>query len=154
MNADDRREHVAALTRQGHSANSIADRLHINPRTVSRDRAVTGARPPGQRQTVEPPRRDPHIRAWTKPGDMRWTADAACRATHQDFTPDLKPSTPVLIALRRTCETCPVIAECAAFALNHHLHGGVYAGVWLPHQHSPICLHARELLHRKTKGTG
>ncbi len=150
MNADDRREAVAALTRQGVTANAIATHLHITTRTVSRDRAATGA-VPGQRPE---PRRDPHIRALNQPGDMRWTADAACRATHQDFTPDLKPPTPVLIALRRTCETCPVIAECAAFALNHHLHGGVYAGVWLPHQHSPICLHARELLHRKTKGTG
>lgn len=40
--AAERREHVARLTRAGHSAAEIAVRLNITPRTVQRDRRATG----------------------------------------------------------------------------------------------------------------
>lgn len=42
IDADTRREHVARLTRAGHSAAEIAVRLNITPRTVQRDRRATG----------------------------------------------------------------------------------------------------------------
>ncbi len=158
MNADDRREAVAALTRQGVTANAIATHLHITTRTVSRDRAATGcgaqpAAPKPKPPSGTPPRRNPHIGAWTSHGDTHWMVDAACRAD-PTWTQDTKPSDVVLRALFAVCHTCPVIRQCAALALTLHPHGAVMAAVWLPGKHSPIaCRDARKVLHaRKTMG--
>jgi hypothetical protein len=83
--------------------------------------------------------------------DTRWMADAACRA-HPDWTTDYKPHPRKLLELRQICDQCPVQVECAGYALNEHLHGGVYAGVWLPNRRCPEWRDARDTLHRKTSG--
>lgn len=46
IDAKERREHVARLTRAGHSAAEIAVRLGVTPRTVHRDRRATGTAQP------------------------------------------------------------------------------------------------------------
>lgn len=90
----------------------------------------------------------------------QWMSRAACHATDAGdaWTPDHKPAPAVLQALRQVCESCPVISDCAQHALDQHIHGGFYAGVWLPHRHDrDACDQARNTLHWKTapltKGT-
>jgi Transcription factor WhiB len=89
-------------------------------------------------------------RRWHTPGyNHAWMTQARCRP-NPAWTPERQPNTELLIALREICDQCPVIRQCASHALNERLHGGVYAGVWLPHRYSAEWLRARAVLHRKT----
>lgn len=53
----------------------------------------------------------------TGQNDLPWTSDAA-------------PTTPERRQMAALCESCPIIINCALFALGER--GGFYAGVWLP----------------------
>ena len=65
--------------------------------------------------------------------DRDWMIDAQCRGLPpEEFTPELPPNANVEAATRvaaKVCATCPVIAECAQYALaTGNLHG-LWAGV-------------------------
>lgn len=79
-----------------------------------------------------------------------WMLDAACRP-NPDWTSDIKPKTAILLEMSKVCADCPVIAACAAYALAESVHGGMYAGVWIPHRTSSSWWDARAALHRKTQ---
>lgn len=74
-----------------------------------------------------------------------WQAAALCRLEDAGrFTPDTRPAASELRALADICQNCPVITQCAAFALQNRLHG-FYAGVWVKgHESGP----ARRALRR------
>lgn len=91
----------------------------------------------------------PTIHYPTIHGDTLWMLKAAC-TPNPAWTSENKP-TQVLPQLRAICSRCPVIADCANYALEHHLHGGVYAGVYLPSRHGAACNQARLALHRLTR---
>lgn len=60
-----------------------------------------------------------------------WMDDAVCRPDVA-WTGDTMPDADVLRRLAAVCARCPVIAECAAYALEARCETGMYAGVWLP----------------------
>ena len=57
-----------------------------------------------------------------------WTAAAAC-ADDDRFTAD-NPAPGLLEALQAVCRTCPVTAQCDAFALDVEAAWGMWAGQW------------------------
>lgn len=59
-----------------------------------------------------------------------WMDDAACRPDPR-WT-DATPSDAQLDRLGMECVPCPVRSECARYALDNEVEGGMYAGVWLP----------------------
>jgi hypothetical protein len=63
-------------------------------------------------------------------GDTAWMELARCVPDECWTDPD--PSTPSLRWMQQICGECPVTRECAAYALDAHLEGGVFAGVLIP----------------------
>jgi len=64
----------------------------------------------------------------------RWMSDAEC-VNHQDlpWTADFMPIPTEIEKMSSVCKQCPVIVQCASFALaDSPTGGGFYAGVWLP----------------------
>ena len=68
--------------------------------------------------------------------NMDWTVDAAC-SPNPAWTTESRPSKPVEESMRDICDSCPVIAKCAAWALKTKAHSGFYAGVWIPSRGNP-----------------
>ena len=55
-----------------------------------------------------------------------WTVDALCAQTNPDqFFPDKGESS---VDAKTVCASCPVIAECLAYAVKHRIHHGVWGG--------------------------
>ncbi len=79
-----------------------------------------------------------------------WMAKAAC-TPDPAWTSEHKPNTAILLKLSTICAACPVIADCAQHALDTSAHGGMWAGVWVPHRSNLAWRHARDALHRKTR---
>jgi Transcription factor WhiB len=63
-------------------------------------------------------------------GDTGWMEDARCVPDACWTEPD--PSTPALRWMQQVCAQCPVVRECAEYALEMRLDGGVFAGVYVP----------------------
>jgi Transcription factor WhiB len=65
--------------------------------------------------------------------NRQWTRKAKC-GEHQDLPwhPDSQPHPLVLLDMATICEECPVIKDCARYALADDGAAGVYAGVWIP----------------------
>lgn len=62
--------------------------------------------------------------------DTAWMDDAACTRTDPDsFTPVTGPPSS---QVRRTCQGCPVRADCLAWALVHDERYGVWGGLTYP----------------------
>jgi hypothetical protein len=67
------------------------------------------------------------------PGD-NWKGKAPCSEYPHHTLPwtgDHSPSPEHYLAMINVCATCPVIIECARYAIED-AEGGFYAGVWLP----------------------
>ncbi len=57
----------------------------------------------------------------------RWHADAACLDTHPDlFFPLRGQPTAPAVAI---CSTCPVRADCLAFAIDEGINHGIWGGL-------------------------
>ena len=64
--------------------------------------------------------------------DTDWMGEALCgRHRSADWTTE-KPSAEVRRRLAEICAACPVIGECAAYALASEAEIGTYAGVLVP----------------------
>lgn len=65
--------------------------------------------------------------------DRPWVQQSSCGA-RQDlpWVADARPTPQQMDAMYDTCIGCPVIRQCAAYAIDTHVGGGFYAGVWLP----------------------
>lgn len=89
-----------------------------------------------------------------------WMDHAIC-TPDVAWTADFQPDEATLSRLGAVCAVCPVIAECASYALDYRCETGMYAGVWLPSsgvawgnrdgQRSLGWMHARRALVRKSK---
>lgn len=69
--------------------------------------------------------------------DQPWTERAACiRHPRLPWTEDTQPNTNDHLEMATVCANCPVLAQCAEYALTGHdgggVEGGFYAGVWIP----------------------
>lgn len=73
--------------------------------------------------------------------DMTWMGDAACEPDPAWTTTtiagrygerEVDPNPTTLVRLAGICAGCPVIRECASYALDANVSGGMYAGVWIP----------------------
>lgn len=61
-----------------------------------------------------------------------WMLDARC-APHEAWTePEVDRQS--LEWMRGICKTCPVARECASYALELNLEGGMFAGVMIPNR--------------------
>jgi hypothetical protein len=81
-------------------------------------------------------RRTPNLRIsqWFRELQQRpWIVDAEC-GSRQDlpWIADQRPNHADYAAMYDVCNQCPVVRECARYALETHIGGGFYAGVWLP----------------------
>lgn len=87
----------------------------------------------------------------TQPDTTAWMTHAEC-TPNPAWTTDHRPNMPLMRVLSKICDRCPVMADCAAYALNNPVeaHSGVYAGVWLPPRRNREWFGARAILHRKT----
>ena len=94
--------------------------------------------------------------ALSKPLMDRWRRRALCRNRFDlPWTPNVIPSDEQLSTMSKICHQCPVIANCAKYALTPLIDGGFYAGVWIPwrsadkHERATPRQRARVLLQRK-----
>jgi hypothetical protein len=60
-----------------------------------------------------------------------WQNQAACEPDPA-WTQNRPPTVPVMHRLALICDSCPVRAECAGYALDYGLDNGVFAGVYVP----------------------
>lgn len=89
--------------------------------------------------------------------DTDWMDLAICRPDPA-WTGDRMPEMAVLTRLGAICAACPVIGNCASYALGAKCELGMYAGVWLPNSgkawgsqrgHNRVWIEARAALARK-----
>jgi hypothetical protein len=66
--------------------------------------------------------------------NTEWMAKAHCRSGDTDWTNERTPRPATRDRLAAICADCPVIARCAAYALDTEAEMGMYAGVWIPQQ--------------------
>lgn len=69
--------------------------------------------------------------------DRPWAKRAACiRHPRLPWTKDRQPTQDDRLAMAQICGECPVLEQCAAYALTGDngdgVDGGFYAGVWIP----------------------
>lgn len=62
--------------------------------------------------------------------DPNWTTIYAAGTTGRER--ELLPDRWKIAHLAAICNLCPVMARCAAYALENDCDGGMYAGVWVP----------------------
>lgn len=60
----------------------------------------------------------------------RWTGAQCTQRRDLPWTSDATPESADRREMAAICERCPIIVDCALFALGAK--GGFYAGVWLP----------------------
>jgi hypothetical protein len=77
------------------------------------------------------------VSQWFRQLDRPWTQRAAClEHQHLPWTDDRQPPASAVARMREICAECPVLIECARYALTgnngHGADGGMYAGVWIP----------------------
>ena len=60
-----------------------------------------------------------------------WMRDAACRDSHPDlfFPEGPGVSNGTIGTAKKICAGCPVTTECLNYALDHHIHDGVWGGM-------------------------
>lgn len=77
------------------------------------------------RPRPRPPRPAPD----TLPRPAHWSTHAACRDSAVEFFPDAGETASVIRSAKAICETCPVVHECLAEALERHERHGVWGGL-------------------------
>lgn len=67
-------------------------------------------------------------RMYELPPRPRWQLEAACAGADPDTFHPHRNEHHKIAQARAICSTCPVIDTCLAYALDNHIHTGVWGG--------------------------
>lgn len=73
-------------------------------------------------------------------GSMDWMSRGKCRGSQANFFPTFtgKKESPAIREAKAVCSTCPVKAECLAFALDAQERDGIWGGMTPDERRKPI----------------